>query len=93
MVGVVVQGDLPPPHPISTHETEEGMSISTKPVSFLKMCVCDKINLNSCLPGIIISSLANDRSSIKMIFQENKEEPKHNNEGCGLEITSNINKK
>lgn len=35
-------------------------------------------------PGIIISSLANDRSSIKMIFQENKQQPKHNNEGCGL---------
>jgi len=35
-------------------------------------------------PGIIISSLANDRPSVKMIFQENKQQAKHNNEGCGL---------
>ena len=65
--------------PTSQHETE---GITSKPVSCQDLC--DKINLNSCLPGIIISSLANDRSSVKMIFQENKQQSKHNNEGCGL---------
>jgi len=58
---------------------EASCRLSLEVVSYVSCSVDPAVG-----PGIIISSLANDRSSVKMIFQENKQQSKHNNEGCGL---------
>ena len=37
------------------------------------------------LPRILVSTLADDGSAVQMILQEDKEEAKHDDEGCCLE--------
>ena len=53
----------------------------TTPPPFTSMC-----NATLFLPRILISALADDGASVKMILQENKEEAKHHDEGCCLQI-------
>lgn len=61
------------------HETSCGLSLEMIP--HIGCAMNPAVGL-----GIMVSSLADNGSSVKMILQKNKQESKHNNEGGGLVV-------